>query len=262
MATTSAITSTSSVSETTGKSTQALTGDDFMQIMITELTNQDPFEPMKNQDLLNQMSTIQQMQSNQTMAESFESLMSNFSSLLSQDAMSTATKLIGQMVTGTTASGQLALGRVVAVSVDGDNVLLDLDTGQQINWNNITRLGGNSTQDLVGDMAIGKNSAGNYVVGEIVSVEMSAEQILLNLKVNSDSGEESIVTVPLSESSIITEDTADVLIGRSVESYADGQTLQGTVQSVEWAGDDVYLNIADSDGESSRVSLSSLTRII
>jgi flagellar basal-body rod modification protein FlgD len=262
MATTSAITSTSTVSETTGKSTQALTGDDFMQIMITELTNQDPFEPMKNQDLLNQMSTIQQMQSNQSMASSFESLMTNFNSLLSQDSMSTATKLIGQIVTGTTAAGQLTLGKVVAVSKDGDNIMLELDTGQKINWNDITRLGGNSTQDLVGDMAIGKNSAGNYVVGKIDSVEMDAEQVLLNLKVNSDSGQESILTVPLSESSIITEDTADVLIGRSIESYVDGQTLQGTVKSVEWAGDEVYLNVADSDGESTRVLLSSLTKII
>jgi flagellar basal-body rod modification protein FlgD len=262
MATTSAITSTSTVSETTGKSSQALTSEDFMKIMITELTNQDPFEPMKNQDLLNQMSTIQQMQSNQAMSSSFESLMTNFSSLLSQDAMSTATKLIGQIVTGTTTTGQLTLGRVVAVSKDGDNVLLELDTGQQIDWNNIKRLGGNSTKDLIGDMAIGKDSAGSYVVGRIVSVEMDAEQILLNLRVNSGSGEENILTVPLSESSIITEDTADVLIGRSVESYIDGRTLKGTVQSVEWAEDEVYLNVADSEGESTRVLLSSLTRII
>ena len=37
---------------------QTLNTDDFLKIMLTELTNQDPFEPMKNQDLINQIPTI------------------------------------------------------------------------------------------------------------------------------------------------------------------------------------------------------------
>ena len=74
---------------------QTLSSDDFLKIMITELTNQDPLEPMQNQDLLNQMSTIQQMQSSQEMTRSFNELMSNFDSLLTRQAMGAATEMIG-----------------------------------------------------------------------------------------------------------------------------------------------------------------------
>ena len=60
------------------KSSQMLNTEDFLKIMITELTNQDPFEPMKNQDLLAQIASIQQLESSQNMTNTFTSVGDRF----------------------------------------------------------------------------------------------------------------------------------------------------------------------------------------
>jgi len=241
---------------TSGKNAQALNSEDFLKIMITELTNQDPFEPMKNQELLNQMSTLQQMQSNMDMTESFNSLIGNFQSLLTQDSLSTATKMIGQLVSGPSTSGQPAIGRVVAVNLVGHDVLLELDTGQAIKWTDLQRLGGNSSQDIIGDMAIGRTGQGVDVVGKVVAVEINGDQAVLHIQVH-DSDDP--VTVPLSNASIINQDTADLLIGYSVEGIDD---IKGTVQSVQWTADGVLLNVFDADEDVvNQLALEDLTRI-
>lgn len=235
---------------------RALNGDDFMKLMITGLTNQDPLDPMTNQDLLNQMSTIQQMQSNQEMSNSFNTLIKNFDSLLMRQAMSTATRMIGQLVSGTTDTGQFAVGRVVAVSIDNGNVMLDIDTGQRINWSDIERFGGNSSQDIIGDIAVGKSLDGSNVVGKIVSVEIGEDGVILHLEVSGS--QDGTIAIPLTDASILNDDTADMLIGYHVE---NADEITGIVESVEWNSTGVMLNIIDSENEKHQISLESLTKI-
>jgi len=267
MSTIPSITNTDIANEVSGRGAQALTGNDFLKLMITELTNQDPFEPMKNQDLLNQMSIIQKLQSDQEMTKSFKDLMLDFEGLLSRQSLSTATRMIGELVSGNTTDGQFALGRVVAVNMDGDEVFLEIDTGQRINWNDVIRLGGNSTQDLIGNMVIGKTIEGENVVGKIDSVEVDDNsQVLLHLNLNESTSEQEMTAiVPLRDASIINKDTADLLIGYPISGYnydlEENQIVAGTVRSVQWSGQEVILNIVDSEGNSSRVSLDGLTKI-
>src|SRR3954471_12667651 len=48
--------------------------EDFIKMMLTQLQNQDPLEPAKNQELLAQMSQIGQLQSATTLQESLKGI--------------------------------------------------------------------------------------------------------------------------------------------------------------------------------------------
>ena len=52
-----------------------LSTDQFLQIMITELQQQDPLEPVKNQDLLAQVSQIRSLEMTTQLNESFKTLL-------------------------------------------------------------------------------------------------------------------------------------------------------------------------------------------
>ncbi len=256
-------TSTSSSSTVSNGSDRSMSSIEFMEIMVSELTNQDPFEPMSNADLVNQMSIIQQMQSNQTMNESFKDLMGNFDTLIARDSLNTATGMVGQMVSGTSESGYWTTGRVVAVNQDDENnITLQLNTGESLDWQDVERLGGNSSEDLVGSMAVGTDTSGATVVGEVSAVELDNDKVTLHVTKFSD---DETVKVLLSNASLIDSDTADLLIGRTVKGpdESTGEQLTGYVESVVWVGEDqVDLNIIDSNGASiGTVSMDKLSYI-
>lgn len=243
-------TTTSGTTTVNGKKDQSLDSIEFMEIMVTELTNQDPFEPMDNADLVNQMAIIQQMQSNQSMNKSFESLMGNFDELIARNSLNTASGMIGDMVSGTSTSGGWTTGRVVAVAQDGEDIFLELDTGQFINWQDVERLGGNSSEDIIGSIAVGADAAGQTVVGKVTGVELDDEKVTLQVQKFSDG---QTADVLLSKASLIDSETADLLVGRTVKGpdITSQQTITGYVESVTWLGDDqVKLNVVGSDGNS------------
>src|SRR5947208_11738662 len=66
---------------------------DFIKMMITQLQNQDPMEPAKNQELLAQMSQIGQL-------ETSTQLQSSLKSVTLQAQIGSASALIGKSVQG------------------------------------------------------------------------------------------------------------------------------------------------------------------
>ncbi|MCK5269234.1 MAG: hypothetical protein KAJ46_00560 [Sedimentisphaerales bacterium] len=255
------ISSNASVTQVTDKSSLALDSEDFLKIMITELTHQDPLDPMKNQDLLNQMAAIQQLQSSQEMSQSFETLMERYDSLLMRQEMSTASSMIGELVSGNTANGEFAVGKVATVRMDGNNIILELDTGQSINIKDMLRLGGSNSQDIVGKMVIGMDSSGARIVGEVVSVEVDGEDIKLHLH-QAGTPDDETVPVFMKNASIINIDTADLLIGYTAQGLGG---VSGVIESVEWVAQDsgigVMLNIIASDGDYHRLPLEEITSL-
>ena len=77
----------------TSSATSALGGDDFFKLLIAELTNQDPLEPTSNQDLLNQISSIRDI-------ELSSNLSSSLNSLTEQQRFASSAGLIGRYVNG------------------------------------------------------------------------------------------------------------------------------------------------------------------
>lgn len=101
----------------------SLTSEEFYDVMIAELLNQDPLEPMDNQQFLNQLVQTQTLEATNRLADGIESL------LLGQQ-ISSAGSLIGQQVTGFKADGGEVEGVVDRVLVNGDDV--QLGVGDQL----------------------------------------------------------------------------------------------------------------------------------
>lgn len=92
----------------------ALTSEDFLKILVTQLQNQDPTQPVGNDELLNQLSMMRNLQANLELGEAMKAVTSN-------QNLSTAAGFIGKTVKGTDADGNSVTGKVeTAFVADGD----------------------------------------------------------------------------------------------------------------------------------------------
>ena len=104
---------TSAVSSSSADSTAAanvMSNDDFLNVLLTQLANQDPLEPMDNNQLMDQMATIQSMQISTQLITSME--------------LSQASGLIGKTVSGVSTDGLQVRGTVDSVTMAGSSVSL------------------------------------------------------------------------------------------------------------------------------------------
>jgi flagellar hook assembly protein FlgD len=95
--------------------------DDFIKMLVAELQNQDPMSPMDNSQLLQQVSQIKAIQSNDQLTTTLQSV------LLGQN-VATAGNLIGQTVTGLTDAGDKVTGKVDSVSIEEGIAKLHMGT--------------------------------------------------------------------------------------------------------------------------------------
>ncbi|MFQ5502192.1 MAG: flagellar hook assembly protein FlgD [Phycisphaerae bacterium] len=107
-----------------------LNSEDFFALLIAELQSQDPLNPQDNQQLLNQMSSIRQMEQNATLTSTLESL-------AGEQRFGATAGLIGHYVLGTVAdqSGQPidVEGVVIGVSFERDgDAILELHNGHSV----------------------------------------------------------------------------------------------------------------------------------
>jgi flagellar basal-body rod modification protein FlgD len=109
----------------------ALKTEDFIQMMITQLQNQDPMEPAKNEELLAQMSQISQLESSTQLQKSLKTL-------VQQNNLSSAGSMIGKLVTGKDAAGEDLEGIVTSVKVVDGEMFLELDSGQKMGFDDVT----------------------------------------------------------------------------------------------------------------------------
>jgi flagellar basal-body rod modification protein FlgD len=113
MAETSAISGSSATS--TATSPQTLRGvdmDDFLKLMIAELQNQDPLNPLDNTQMLQQISQIREIGATDKLSETLAAVQ------LGQ-SLSTASALIGRRVKALDDQGRQIEGVVDRVSING-----------------------------------------------------------------------------------------------------------------------------------------------
>ncbi|HUB26063.1 MAG TPA: flagellar hook capping FlgD N-terminal domain-containing protein [Tepidisphaeraceae bacterium] len=101
---------TTSTTASTSNQFNSLSPSDFVQMMVTQLQNQDPMDPTNSQDILSQMSSIGQL-------ESSDQLQSTLTSMTLQNQISSASSLIGKPVSGTDSNGNNAMGTVNSITV-------------------------------------------------------------------------------------------------------------------------------------------------
>lgn len=123
---TSATDSTSkSTSTTTPTASNTVDYNTFLQLLIAEMKNQDPTNPMDTSQYMSQfaqLSTVEQaMQTN-----------SKLDSLLSSQALSQADGLIGKTVTFTDSTGASFTGKVASISINTNGSVATLADGTKV----------------------------------------------------------------------------------------------------------------------------------
>jgi flagellar basal-body rod modification protein FlgD len=104
--------------------------EDFIRIIFTELTNQDPFSPNDSAALLEQLNSIRSIESDMTLTTQLQAL-------VLENQIASAGNLIGKVIGGLTQDSQRVAGYVVSVLRQGDSVLLELDNGWQVPVSNV-----------------------------------------------------------------------------------------------------------------------------
>lgn len=107
--------------------------DQFIKIMFTELSNQDPFKPNDSAALLEQISSIRQIQSDIDMGSKLESL-------VKENQLASASSLIGKLVSGVSETDDRVIGKVLSVSRTEDGPILNLDEGSRVRFDQVDEL--------------------------------------------------------------------------------------------------------------------------
>jgi flagellar basal-body rod modification protein FlgD len=85
----------------------------FLQLMIAELTNQDPLNPMDNTQLVQQIGELRSIAAS-------DQLTGTLQSMQTQQSLTTASSLIGKEVTALNADNENITGTITSVSVEVD----------------------------------------------------------------------------------------------------------------------------------------------
>ena len=134
------------------RSASNLSSDDFFKLLITQLTNQDPMEPTSNEELLQQISSIRDIELSTTLTESLQRL-------AGQQQFGSASTLIGQYVTSVPGSdGIVRAGTVVAVKFDSQGLpRLQLSNGVELEMSQLA--------SIVSPVQAGESMVGRLVTG-------------------------------------------------------------------------------------------------
>ena len=128
--------------------------DVFLQLMITQLQNQDPLDPMDNSEFLSQQAMFSQVTTMQEMNDSLnkygEALLNMNSSMLSYTTLSQAMNIVGKEVTAIDPENKDATisGVVESVKVTDEGVLFTVG-GKEININDVKTINNASVKSEV-----------------------------------------------------------------------------------------------------------------
>jgi flagellar basal-body rod modification protein FlgD len=87
----------------------------FLKMLVAEMQNQDPLNPMDNSQILQQVSQIKSIESNQRLSDTLGAMQQP------QDIVA-ASSLLKKMITGLTDSGDKVTGTVDRVTIDDKGV--------------------------------------------------------------------------------------------------------------------------------------------
>jgi flagellar basal-body rod modification protein FlgD len=116
-------TTTKEATTVTEAASKELGRDAFLQLLVLELQNQDPLEPVDNSDMIAQLAQFSSLEQMESLNNSFETLSGNVDQL----NFISAQGLLGRYVEALNESGQPVTGKVESVYLDGSIVVLNVD---------------------------------------------------------------------------------------------------------------------------------------
>jgi flagellar basal-body rod modification protein FlgD len=106
----------------TAEKSSTVSYDNFLRLLLTQMKNQDPTDPMKSTEYMAQLATFSQVEQAVKSNEKLDALLSSF-------ALSQADSVIGRTVTS--ADGTVS-GQVTSVKVTSQGPLATLSTGDEL----------------------------------------------------------------------------------------------------------------------------------
>lgn len=97
--------------------------DAFLQLLVLELQNQDPLEPVDNSQMIAQLAQFSSLEQMESLNSNFEVLAGNVDQL----NFISAQGLLGNYVEGINDEGSVVTGTVESVYLDGSIVVLNVD---------------------------------------------------------------------------------------------------------------------------------------
>lgn len=117
------ISATAAAQPSTGSATNAfedLDGQAFMQLLVAQLKNQNPLDPMKNQEFMSEMAQLSSL-------EQLQSISGDVKSAASAGQLGWASSLLGRQVEWAGADGLPQQGVVREISQDQQSIHLQID---------------------------------------------------------------------------------------------------------------------------------------
>ncbi len=178
-------------SSDTETKTEESSQDQFMQLLIAQLENQDPLEPQENGDFLSQLAQFETAAGIEELQESFES----FTSIMQSSSVLQASNLVGRSVLAPGGNAELESGNNVEGSINLSASTTDLSieitdsSGQLVKTISMgTQAAGEISFSWDGTDNSGNNlPAGSYQVQATadISGEETAQEVLVSAKVDS-----------------------------------------------------------------------------
>lgn len=124
----------------------AMSSTDFLDVIFTELANQDPLAPSDTKALLEQISTIRSIESDLSLGEKLEEM-------VKQNELTSASSLVGKFITGLTESNTETAGFVDSVRVTDKGIKVQLSSGYEVPLDRV--------KDIIDPAIIGMDSGVN-----------------------------------------------------------------------------------------------------
>jgi flagellar basal-body rod modification protein FlgD len=199
----------------------AMSSTDFLEIIFTELTNQDPLQPSDTQALLEQISMIRNIESDLSLGERLEEM-------VKQNEITSASSLVGKFVTGKTESNVDTAGFVDSVRVTDDGTRLTLSSGDQVTLDRVN--------DIIDPAIIGMDSGVNErpLAGDDTAAVQRGNAVTIDVLANDgddsrlDRASVEIVSDPLHAASI----TFDTETGKIVYTHDGGDATTDSFRYV------------------------------
>ena len=112
--------------------------EDFLELLINQLQNQDPQSPLEQQEMMSQISQITQLQQN-------EQLSNKIDGITTSNRENQFISILGSDVNVETTEGQSLSGQLSSVKFDGGNTLLNIG-GEEVNSASILSIGVDNSQ--------------------------------------------------------------------------------------------------------------------
>jgi len=132
--------STGNVSSSTLLKNDQVSSNEFLQLLVTQLKNQDPLDPLSSEEFMGQLAQFQSL-------SELMDLNKNSSSMLLSQQITEGASLIGKQVTGIDSYWGYVEGTVDKIFIDGNSVYLDVN-GVYLKVNEVTEVAGDDSLNV------------------------------------------------------------------------------------------------------------------